>query len=134
MGAWYAGCNRVGQRQRYRHRVAAVLTIPFAADSRARPEAWLGSSSFGCHDLPGDRPITHSRSSACTRIARFLFAAIHSSSMRWFQTFQAQILAGGHLWLPTPTHPEFVSELNIIDWGGKTTPISPSEVPDARVG
>ena len=36
------------------------------------------------------------------------------------QTFQAQILAGGHLWLPTPPHPEFVSELNIIDWGGKT--------------
>lgn len=32
---------------------------------------------------------------------------------------QAQIFAAGHLWLPTPAHPEFFSSLHMVDAGGR---------------
>ena len=35
------------------------------------------------------------------------------------QVRQAQIFAGGHLWLPTPAHPEFFSSLHMVDMAGK---------------
>ncbi len=33
------------------------------------------------------------------------------------QLWQAQVLAGGHLWLPVPTHPEFTSAMHLVDTG-----------------
>ncbi len=36
------------------------------------------------------------------------------------QVVQARVMASGHLWVPTPAHPEFTSVLNIVNAGGKT--------------
>jgi hypothetical protein len=35
------------------------------------------------------------------------------------QIKQARIFAAGHLWLPTPQHPEFFSSLNMVDQSGR---------------
>jgi hypothetical protein len=53
-------------------------------------------------------------------LARLVFSARPLVIDEVVQTFQAQLLARGRLWLPTPPHPEFVSQLNLIDAGGKT--------------
>ena len=101
--------------------VAAVLTILSRRIPALRPEAWLASRSSAATTSPATVPIIATLALALyTAIARFLFDAHPLVIDEVVQTFQAQILAGGHLWLPTPPHPEFVSELNIIDWGGKT--------------
>lgn len=102
--------------------VAAVLTILSRRVAVLRPEAWLGRSlSSVVVPSPATIPIIAALAFALyAAIARFLFDAHPLVIDEVVQTFQAQILAGGRLWLPTSPHPEFVSELNIIDWGGKT--------------
>ena len=36
------------------------------------------------------------------------------------QVMQARMMASGHLWIPTPDHPEFTAVLNVVSAGGKT--------------
>jgi hypothetical protein len=100
---------------------AAVLTILSRRFPSLWPETWLA----------GPRVSSLATSPATLAVIVGLAFALYAGTARVVfdahplvideivQTFQAQILAGGRLWLPVSPHPEFVSELNIIDWGGK---------------
>jgi hypothetical protein len=101
---------------------AVVLVMVSRRVPALRPDAWL--------DHPAVARIAASRLSGLALaalalllyvlIARLVFGARPLVIDEVLQTFQAQILVRGRLWLPTGPHPEFVSQLNLIDVGGKT--------------
>jgi hypothetical protein len=102
--------------------VTVVLLIAARGVPALRAEGWLE------HPLVGR--IAESRLSGATvaalavllygLLARLVFSARPLVIDEVVQMFQAQLLARGRLWLPTPPHPEFVSQLNLIDAGGRT--------------
>jgi hypothetical protein len=101
--------------------LAAVLTIFSRRIPLLRAETWLESRASAATPSPLTIAMIAILALALyAGIARYLFDAHPLVIDEVVQTFQAQILAGGRLWLPPSLHPEFVSELNIIDWGGKT--------------
>jgi hypothetical protein len=53
-------------------------------------------------------------------VAQLVFSARPLLIDEIVQLFQARIFASGHLWLPTPAHPEFVSAMHVVDTGAKT--------------
>jgi hypothetical protein len=100
---------------------AAVLTILSRRFPSLWPETWLAGPRVSSLAIS---PVTLAvivtlAFALYAGIARVVFDAHPLVIDEIVQTFQAQILAGGRLWLPVPPHPEFVSELNIIDRGGK---------------
>jgi hypothetical protein len=100
---------------------AAVLTILSRRFPSLWPETWLAGPRVS--SLATSRAtlavIVTLAFALYAGIARVVFDAHPLVIDEIVQTFQAQILAGGRFWLPVSPHPEFVSELNIIDWGGK---------------
>jgi hypothetical protein len=101
---------------------AVVLVIVSRRVPALRPDAWLDHPAVG--RVAASR-LTGPALAALALllyilIARLVFGARPLVIDEVLQTFQAQLLAQGRLWLPTGPHPEFVSQLNLIDAGGKT--------------
>jgi hypothetical protein len=127
---WLPGNRDIGM---YRHASAEWLNaglivagggFVLAMLLRSRSESWRGTIS---------RVLTPviARSStvvgiAVLALAAYLLVASEVFSRRPLiideivQVVQAKMMASGHLWVPTPAHPEFTSVLNIVNAGGKT--------------
>jgi hypothetical protein len=101
---------------------AVILVLVSREVPGLRPDAWLDHPAVA--RVAGARAIGPVLAALALMlyllIARLVFGARPLVIDEVLQTFQARLLVGGRLWLPTAAHPEFFSQINLIDAGGKT--------------
>lgn len=93
--------------------------------SRSIPLLWRDGRLRGVLGWWEGHPVAAPLAIAGAALVAYLTVAWQIFSLRPLhvdelaQITQARIFAGGALYLPAPTYPEFTSGLHIIDWGGK---------------